>query len=87
MSIFGWLSDMFSGYTETGVSDMSSSVNNNEVNPATGLPMVHGTSSGVDIAGNHYGTSHDGWSGGMGNDNFSDSMGNDSFGGGGFDNW
>lgn len=78
MSVFGWLSDMFSGGTGTGVSDMNSSVDNNEINPATGLPMIDGTTGGVDIAGNHYGTRHDDWSGGMGND---------SFGGGGFDNW
>jgi len=85
MGVFGWLGELFSG--GAGASDMHSSATNSEINPATGLPMVDGTTGGVDVAGNQYGTSDDSFGGAMDHDSFGSGMGNDSFGGGGFDNW
>ncbi len=56
MSIFNWLTDMFS----TGSDSPSMADDDFSVNPANGLPMIGG-SGGVDIEGNPFGAdfSHD----------------------------
>lgn len=48
------------GVFDNGTSEFSppESLNTDDINPATGLPMVDGIGS-VDIAGNAFGTSHD----------------------------
>ncbi|GLP94706.1 hypothetical protein [Paraferrimonas sedimenticola] len=98
MGIFNWLSDVFGDS-----SSATSSVDDNAINPANGLPMVDGT-GGVDVEGNPYGTdsSHDlmdsSMNDSLGTSSFDDSFGcgvddsfssgiDDTFSSGGFDEW
>lgn len=65
MGIFGWLSDLFGYEPGTGAdvddgfgataADVQSGLDDNYVNPASGLPMVGGM-GGVDVEGNPFGT-------------------------------
>lgn len=70
-------------------SSFDSSLDDNAINPANGLPMVGGM-GGVDVAGNPYGTdfSHEGTfgSGSSLDDSFS-SMDNSFSSGNSFDDW
>lgn len=43
------------GIIETEYNDYNSHEFKNQINPATGLPMISGDTSGVDVAGNPYG--------------------------------
>lgn len=55
MNLLTWLSNHFFSSTKpTGNPNQYSVPSNNDINPASGLPMVDGIGS-IDIAGNSYG--------------------------------
>ncbi len=65
MGLFSWLSNLYNNHSYNDNSSNStpsfdSSIDDNAINPANGLPMVGGT-GGVDVEGNPYGfdSSHD----------------------------
>ena len=57
MGIFNWLSGLFNNDDDTidtiGSDDIIGS--GTTINPASGLPMISGDTSGVDVGGNPYG--------------------------------
>ena len=75
MGLFNWISELFAGDPETNSIDgiilnstddlfsdhhIGTAWDDNEINPANGLPMIGGI-GGIDVAGNPYATdsSHD----------------------------
>ena len=76
MDLFNWLNGLFSGddtfggINSTGSDDFSTSITNinTVINPVSGLPMINGDTSGLDIAGNPFGM-----------DNNSDDFNDDGF--------
>lgn len=88
MSLFGWISGMFSDGTGTASAhEMHGDLPSTDINPASGLPMIDGP-GGIDVAGNHYGSDAASEAISGLDDNFShDSFSHDSGMGGGFGGW
>ncbi len=94
MGLFNWLNglfngdDTFGGINSTGLDgsdDFLDSNTNTMINPASGLPMINGDTSGLDVAGNPFGmdnNSNDFTDNGFISNDFdsSDIFNNDSFG-------
>jgi hypothetical protein len=60
MGIFNWLGGFFNGFNNDD--DTADSIGSDDIigsgttiNPASGLPMISGDTSGVDVGGNPYG--------------------------------
>ena len=57
MGIFNWLGGLFNNDDDTiGINDSDDIISSGTtINPASGLPMISGDTSGVDVGGNPYG--------------------------------
>jgi hypothetical protein len=55
MSLWSWLFGSTSGTSDSDVHSTTASHATGAVNPATGLPMVSGDSTGIDIGGSPFG--------------------------------
>jgi hypothetical protein len=57
MGIFNWLSGLFNSDDDTiGINGSDNIISSDTtINPASGLPMISGDTSGVDVGGNPYG--------------------------------
>ena len=87
MSLFGWFSDLFRGFSpsvsHTDSSSTLSDLDETAINPANGLPMIGGM-GGLDIEGNPYGTDSDSFN----DDHLTGLKHTDPFDhGSGFDDW
>jgi hypothetical protein len=60
--MFGWLKSWFSSDSETGIERDFGTSSGCSINPASGLPMIGDDCTGIDVAGNPYGTDlQDSW--------------------------